>query len=152
MERELEASVFTRLMLNLDDLESAEVPDSVRSAMTLGRLQEVANTVSNLMFASFHEAVNRACVEHVLVVVNPGGMRIDEIKDKSTVNILTELKVDPENEYEVRIYRAARRIQDVHPFRGMVYRTSHESSSVWSTPDGTFSVRVSHVTWKVEEV
>ncbi len=149
--RELEAKVFRDLVLNLDDLESADVPESVRENITQERLQEVADTASDLLYSKYHEAVAEACKRHVLVEINPDGLHISAIKEKTYVNILTQLKVDPADSYEVGIYKAAQLIQSKHPYRGLIYRTSHTNSSVWSTPDESYSVRVWPWEGRIEE-
>jgi hypothetical protein len=139
------------LRLDFDDLESAGVSEKTLESMTEKRMKDVANRVSDKLFAHFHDAISEACDYYALVEQNPNGKAIADIKEKSYVNILTEMKVDPENPYEVAIFLAARLIQEKHPFRGMIYRTSHTNSSVWSTPDQSCSVRVYPFEGRVEE-
>jgi hypothetical protein len=137
------AIVFDKLNLETDDLESAGVPDSVIKVMTPEFMEKVAGEVSDLMFQHFRDAINQACKNLVLVPINEdGGLDIADIKRKDIGGILVNLKVDPANGYQVRIYRHALILRhSSYTYRDLTYQTSHSTTTVWRNTEG-FSVRV----------
>ena len=131
-----EPLIFPGLVLTLDDLESAEVPKSVREALSDEQLEKIACGISNKMYEAYHDTVEKICKEMVLTPQNEAnGKDISEITSiKTPINILYEMRVDPENAYEVRIYRAALLLGNKR-IRTSVYQTSLEDCTVWKDND-----------------
>jgi hypothetical protein len=135
--------VFDSLELTKDDLEYEGVPESVLDQIDEKQMVEVRNRVSDYMYEHFHESVRKAVRDAVLVPINEDGKDIACINVKDVSGILLNLAVDPENPYQVRIYKAAKRLQNSdYRYKDLRYIGSSGTSCVWATEDGSLRVSV----------
>jgi hypothetical protein len=69
MDKNTSAVIFERLELKVDDLLAEEIPEKIIKNLNRLQSQKLANRISDIMFATYHDAVCQACKEQGILPI-----------------------------------------------------------------------------------